>query len=395
MKNDREFYFGVCEIFEGAVDPAIDPKQTVDLVIKTGFKSMRLWMHNSDLLALDGSGKPVLRPDKIAMYKELIGRLIKGGVTHLTAMSHRYLYPKNFADSPAENTFPSYGSKYYIPFMELQAQSYELIAKTFPEIKFWEVGNEVNVDRFVAKLGYDENNATPETTFTVDEKAQLVTDLCYYCALGIKTANPQALVVMPSPAGDRFVAADFIDRIYVNILSGKYPTGRTPDANLRSYFDILSWHPYNFSGDSDYLVETCDYIYNVAKKHQDDGIKVFITEYGYYDDDLVKFGLPRRDSDVRQAGCLIGDLEAIKQRLPYVETVHIFRLLDWEKGPGMEKTFGLYTSPQSKTGIIPKAKGVMVYKYLKGANADTRLLYKYAKLNIQDDKNLFNKEANK
>ena len=78
MKNDREFYFGVCEIFEGAVDPAVDPKQTVDLVIKTGFKSMRLWMHNSDLLTLDDCGKPVLRPDKIAMYKELIGQLIKG-----------------------------------------------------------------------------------------------------------------------------------------------------------------------------------------------------------------------------------------------------------------------------------------------------------------------------
>ncbi len=392
MKKDRDFYFGICEIFEGAIDKAIDPRQTVDLVIKTGFKSMRLWMHNSDLMTLDSDGRPILKQAKIAVYKELIDMLIKGGVTHLTAMNHRYLYPQNFADNPAENTFPSFDSKYYLPFMELQTQSYELLVKTFPQIKFWEVGNEVNVDRFVAKVGYGENNSNQDTTFTIEEKAQLVTDLCYYCSLGIKKANAQALVVMPSPAGDRFVSADFIDRIYTNILSGKHPTGRPFDNNLRKYFDVLSWHPYNFSGDSNSLVDTCNYIYNIAKKHKDNNIKVFITEYGYYDDDLIKYGLSQRDSDIRQAGCLIGDLDAIKQKLPYVETVHIFRLFDWLNGPGMEKTFGLFTSPQSPSGIIPKAKGVMVYKYLKGINSDTRLLYKYSKLDIQDDKLINNKD---
>jgi hypothetical protein len=52
----------------------------------------------------------------------------------------------------------------------------------------------------------------------------------------------------------------------------------------------------------------------------------------------------------------------------------------------MEKTFGLFSSPDTATGIIPKAKGLAVYKYLNGAAADIRKLYMFAKIDIQGDK---------
>jgi len=377
MKN--KLLIGVGEMFEGAVDPSVTPEQVSYLTAAMGFGTMRVWTHHSDLLYLGKNGEPCLNDDKVALYKKQLKTLIDGGVRHLVGMNHCYLYPEGFVAS-AFNVVPLPESEYYKPFLEIQTKSCKLLAETFGEILYWEIGNEINADRFLAKPGFPssglaEGAGGAELNFTLDEKAQITVDICKYSVLGVKQGNRKAKSVLPSPAGDGATVAAFVDKMY-GLMGGRY----------RDYFDILSCHPYNFDGQFDRLIAYCNLIKKVADNRGDKNLEMYLTEYGYYDDDLMKFGLSRSESDIRQAAYLVGDMEAIKQKLPYVTAIHIFRLLDWHTGPGMEMTFGLFASPDTDTGIIPKAKGLALYKYINGADADIRKLYKYAKINVQGDK---------
>jgi hypothetical protein len=374
----KKALIGIGEMFEGATDSGIRPEQVSRIAAAMGFGSMRLWMHHRDLLYVGADGEPALREDRIALYKCQIEILLKGGVRQLVGMNHCYLYPAGFSAS-ASNVVPPPDSVFYMPFLTLQTKACRLLAETFSAIGYWEIGNEVNADRFLAKPGYPAENTPPEgqggseICYTDDEKAAITADICRYSTVGVRAGNKRAKTILPAPAGDASVTAAFIDKLY-GLMRGGY----------REYFDALSCHPYNFDGRSGRIVEYCDAVKAVADRRGDKDVRLFITEYGYYDDDLVKFGLSRSQSDIRQAAYFIGDLKALEE-IPYLEALHIFRLFDWLEGCGIEKTFGLFTSPDSDTGIIPKAKGLAVYKWLNGSNADIRRLYQFAKIDVQGD----------
>ena len=171
-----------------------------------------------------------------------------------------------------------------------------------------------------------------------------------------------------------------MEQVYLTIESGKFPTGLEADTNPDNYFQILSWHPYNFGGDSSIFVNGCNEIYDVAIKHGDEGKKVFLTEFGYHDNDFIKQGMTRTEADEKQASFFKTDFLAFRKYLPYVETVHIFRLFDWTAGPGIEIDFGMFRSPMSEDGIVPKAKGLELFKLIKGENADAKKLYMYSRI---------------
>ncbi|GHU99891.1 hypothetical protein FACS1894211_06120 [Clostridia bacterium] len=396
---DKSNFFGICEVFEGATDAGTKPEQTVELAAALGCKSMRLWMHHTDLMRLNAKGEPVFLPQKLKMYKDAVARLTGAGIRHLTGMNHNYLYPPAFTAEYGNvpfNVIPFPNGEHYAPFLRLLETASEMLAREFPDVKNWEPGNEVNLDRFIAKPGYPEKDAPPEgrgsaaITYTDDEKAGIAVDLTFYAARGIRRANPAARIALPSPAGGPECTAGFIDLVYRKIESGAFPRHGAPERSPRAYFDVLTYHPYNFDGQFWRLEEEFyNRVQSVAAAHGNADIPVFITEYGYYDDDLVKFGLNPRESDIRQAAYLVGDFDALK-KLKCVETVHYFRLYDWLEGPGMEKTFGLFTSPAHGAGIVPKAKGLALYKYFKGADADIRPLYRFARIDVQGDQKFLN-----
>ncbi|MDR1094341.1 MAG: hypothetical protein LBL66_09370, partial [Clostridiales bacterium] len=392
---DKPGLFGVCELFEGAVDAAVRPEQTVDLAAALGCKSMRVWLHHTDLLRVGAGGAPEFIPEKLEFYRTLIERLWKKGVRRLTGMNHCYLYPPAFTaryGAVPFNVIPLPDGEFYAPFLSLLEAASELAARAFPEVAQWEPGNEVNFDRFIAKPGYPFENAPREgeggagLTYTEGEKAGICADLAFYAARGVRRANPAARIVLPSPAGGAERTAAFIGAVYEKIESGAFPRGAAAaSVKPRDYFDILSYHPYNFDGQSRLLEAFYDGVQAVAAARGDGGRPVFVTEYGYHDGDLTKFGLDAREADARQAAYLIGDYEIFK-RLEHVETVHYFRLFDWREGYGIETDFGLFSSPAAQTGIIPKAKGLALFKYFNGPSADIRPLYRFAKVDIQGDR---------
>ena len=91
---------------------------------------------------------------------------------------------------------PLMASSDYLPFMESIKYQFSIISKTFPEIEYFEMGNEMNI----LELRDADDNILPYT-----ELAKLVTDFSYYAMQGIKEGNPNANGVLNGLAETSFI----------------------------------------------------------------------------------------------------------------------------------------------------------------------------------------------
>ncbi len=381
------FLYGMCEEFEGSLDKGADPFETIDLIDRLGAKSMRIWMHHKRLLQREGDTDVLIwKQDVFSRYRKYVEDLTKRGI-RIVAMNHNYVFPKSFAgnrDSVAEMPVP--GTQTYFDEMNMIAAAYEMMARAFPEIEYWECGNEVNMNSYLAKPGFSQSgvkNAEYDARYcyTNLEKAEIAADICYYSTLGVKRGNPNAFVVFPAPTPYRGYAemAEFYEFAYRAIESGKFPRGLPADTDPDHYFQVQCYHAYNFGGDPKILRDGAEMIVRVMQRHGDGGKKIFITEFGYHDSDFVKTrGMTKEDADALQASFFPTDFAAFRS-CPNIETVFVFRLYDWIAGPGIEIDFGLFTSPSSPHGIVPKAKGLKLYHMINGENADETVLREYQK----------------
>lgn len=381
-----KYLFGICEEFEGSLDPDVSATQTVALADAIGAKSMRVWMHHKRLFTRkEGSNELVWKKDVLKRYHGYVDDLSKRGIRVL-AMNHNYVQPNGHGCTENTMEMPLPGTEAYFAQMQLIADACELLAKEFPEILYWECGNEVNMNFYLpkpgaCKAGIKNADYRPDLYYTNREKAEITADICYYSTMGVKRGNPDAFVVFPAPTPYRGYPemAEFFEYTYRAVESGRFPRGLAPDTDPDHYFQVQCWHAYNFGGESELILNGGKMIYDVMKAHGDGGKKVFITEFGYHDHDFMKTrGMTREEADRTQAGFLPADFDAFK-RIGCVETVFLFRLYDWQNGPGIETDFGLFTSPSSEHGIVPKAKGLTAFKIFNGENADASVLYRYQK----------------
>lgn len=383
----ERYMFGMCEEFEGSLDKGADPMVTIDLIDRLGAKSMRIWMHHKRLLQRKGDSDELeWKQDAFMRYRGYVEELTKRGI-RIVAMNHNYVFPKSFtgdARSVAEMPLP--GSQAYYDEMNMLSAAYEMMARAFPEIDYWECGNEVNMNSYLAKPGFSasgiKNSQYDGTyTYTNREKAQIAADICYYATRGVKKGNPKAYVVFPAPTPYRGYAemCEFYEEAYRAIESGEFPRGGEPDTDPDHYFQVQCYHAYNFGGDPDVLTFGAEMILGVMRRHGDGGKKIFITEFGYHDSDFVKTrGMTKKQADEAQAAFFESDFKAFRA-FENIETVFLFRLYDWHAGPGIEVDFGLFTSPSSPEGIVPKAKGLKIYHLIRGEGADESTLYRYKK----------------
>ena len=210
-----------------------------------------------------------------------------------------------------------------------------------------------------------------EVPLTDEERMEIATDMMYYAYRGIKSGNPKASVVSFSPAiaissftgkdgQERMVPftnpgygiALALSRVYANIASGQYPAGLATDKDPDHYFDMVAWHPYLLTGMNPMIVSETypsqgrfyreehigtlwqnynDMAYNVMVMNGDADKKVLFTEMGFND---------WHHPDKEQAH--LAEFEKmftmISETMPYVKTVHVFRLLT---APA-EYQFGLF-----------------------------------------------------
>ena len=71
----EKYLFGICELFEGAIDKQIAPEETLNLIRNMGFGSMRVWMHHKDLLVSDGNDEISLNQDAVSRYHSYVNGL--------------------------------------------------------------------------------------------------------------------------------------------------------------------------------------------------------------------------------------------------------------------------------------------------------------------------------
>lgn len=356
---DRDNLYGICENLYFAQFNGIEIDKSVSLINALGTKSWRCSMSATTIL----SDSKTVNKAAADEYHSIIKKIKLAGVNQIIVINHSWFWPDTGAISDGcavpERNLKS-GSK-YMKFLAMYKETWYTMAKEFPEITYWEVGNEPNHDPFLHKLGYLKDKSA---VFSFKEKANITTDMLYYASKGIHEANRNALVVLPglAPVGGMEAKAidNFLEVIYKNIQSGKWGSKKNND-----FFEVLCWHPYTFGNQpDDTWVEQNNNIYNIAKKYGDDGKKVLFTEFGFTD-------MGNAEADETQGKWLKDAFSLIKLKMPYVESMHIFRLFEDESavawGGSGEIYFGLFREPHN--GFGPKAKAYAVQQAFGGKGA--------------------------
>ena len=120
---------------------------------------------------------------------------------------------------------------------------------------------------------------------------------------------------------------------------------------------------------------TQERLHQVSINHNDGDRPVWYTENGWSDF--------KREDEKQQIGQRFVDLfEIIQEKLPWVETVFLFRLFNLANKPECEgeDNFGLVHNEYDWfTPLCPKQSAIDIYKYIHGENASLEPLYKFAK----------------
>ena len=386
---DKRF-FGIGEpLIQRQHDQGIDAPSYLSLVKALGCNAYRSWMHITDLL-LD----PVTpKEEEVKLHKALLQKAAELDI-EVTAMSHEWFLPEGCLQRsghamPARDLTPG---SLYMQALEMLETSWYTMAKTFPEVKIWEVGNEWNLNAFLHPDGFLASDMSKP--FSADEKMDIAVDMMYFAARGIRRANPGAKVASFSPAlstpglgGDMpdflpvmYGVAWTLDKIYQRIVSGNFWSDDPDD-----YFDILAWHPYVFTNedvpDADLFLNVDepdqlwksfnDAAYKVMKKYGDGHKQAILTEAGFTD--LGDPVLEKRYAEYNKK------LLQIASELPYVRTLHNFRLLNENamlKRGGIEENqiggltevyFGIFTDPEE--GVKPRKRAYAI-REMTGSTAD-------------------------
>ena len=350
---------------------------TMDIFSAMGFGSWREWINVTNVL------KDPVTPDwdNIAFYKKAFKRAVDLGI-EITAFSGAWFLPEGCIDKagcavPPRDLGPG---SLYRQTLDMLETSFATATAIFPEVAYWEFGNEWNLDHFLYVDGYYKNGMTQK--LTLDEKADIAVDLMYHAAKGIRRGNPNAKVVMmpsspctydiPYWLSRKFGIAYFMDKIYSRIASGNCWSSNTDD-----YFDVAAWHPYEFDYEpGSFWIEMNKAARRVMEKYGDGHKHVMLTELGYTD-----YGDPEKEKV--HAVWFKKMFDIIKNELPYIRAVHIFRLYEDDKANAERKTvdwggidevyYGLFREPHN--GLTPRTKAYAVQELAGGTGDLTQFGY--------------------
>lgn len=398
IEVDRSNMFGIGaypnlgDNIGGSTDEAVTKEMVANLCGAMGVKSFRMLMHLHWLVEFDGSGKLKLKTENVNKYKEYISLLKANGIVNIVATSPSYPYPYGHARTYwLSIPDPETDHDLYIEFLEVIEEAYKLISAEFPDINYYEYGNEINAPNGhnMSKNGFLSTNSAEQNApyvFTDSQLAAITADIGYYATRGLKSINPKVKTVQPGLYLMNYEdTKNHMKHTYEQIKSGKLPSSRigidgkreiAVDTNANSYFEYLNWHPYIHAEHNKAWLRNNQAIYQVATDFGDYGKKVLITEFGYYDSFLE-----RREEQIADA--CVPAIEALAEALPAMESIFLFRMFNWTTAPkeiaDAEKSFGLFDSPLQPKGARPKPIAVSLFYHFNGVNANSDPLFQYMK----------------
>lgn len=346
---DHQYFYGVGYV-EDQMNNRVTVDQAVYLIKSLGCRSVRIW---ADCVV--NSHK--LEQWRVDRLHDLIGQLQSAGIQCIF-LYYRFESP----EAPYMSTFlPDRGTANYEVALKNWGDMVAMVAKEFPEVKYWELGNEWNHTGALNPIGWTEDG-TGHEPFTLKEKADISTDLIQITMQKLRAAGNNGTVLLPAMAPsdgmDGIAMTQYLEYIYENIESGDWGT-----TNPRDFFDALAWHPYEVKDPDLDWVSNNNRIYNVAIEHGDGGIKVFLTEYGFPDGGNAR-------ADAQQAEWMVHAYKLIQEYMPYVESMHYYRMFtDTSRGADL---YGLINQPED--GFGPKNKG-LAYQQMTGGTGDLWAFY--------------------
>ena len=325
---------GIGFAIKGAEERGLNISRIMDLLEAMNVECMRNWMNLRTLLL----SPTQLNDTEVALQKQWIAQLNRRGVHKIIGMSQNAFWPEetDISDPSAVPYRDLEDGSLYLRFLEQDEQSWFTLASAFPEITYWEVGNETNSNSFLHPLDYTLNASK---TFTLEEKALITADMCYTAAQAIRRANPDAVIIFPAMApvnGFESMAA-FLDRVYEGIEAGECIGGTDPD----DYFDAMAWHCYYFSETftPENWLEGNNSVYQVMAAHGDGEKKVFLTEFGFSDGGDA-------EKDALQASYFKEIYRLAQESMPYLDSLYPFRMVEDETaaewGGSIEIYYGLF-----------------------------------------------------
>ena len=380
---DRDsYFFGIGALASETMWEA-EPGSTSEWIAKNdkalGVQTQRVWMHLPNIITrANNSNRLSIKRDMADVYHDYFKLLQENGVKRIIVMNHEFLYPHDYPKALSYDNqvaiHPIEEPEFYATWIEMYYDAYKLLATEFPEIKFWEVGNEYDMAN-----NFFHRNDTAQSLINEQDKGWIIADLCYAANKGLKEVNRNNACIVPSFAMVTETYTVF-NNVYTSIESKTLPTLEEhylddPD----DYFDIVAWHPYEF-GIVDRVKEVSLRMYDIMKEHGDAEKRVFFTELG------ISEAYPNRTVDEAGRQSIAEDLvkiaEMIEKDLPFVETVCFFRQSDRyvrSVSLAQENHFGLFFSPDDTDNYgKPKAAALALFKHFNGENADTSGLYWYS-----------------
>lgn len=323
----------------------IDADRALDLMAGLGVRAFREWMNRGPLF----ENPDRLKPEAVAAFTHTFDRCRELDI-EVTGVMHGWFLPESCRcdDARAMPERDLTPGSAYMQVMEMQERSWHTLASAFPQVRQWETGNENNAAVFLHPVGWRLNGGPDQPLFPIHTAMQITADLMYYSAKGIRKANPEAKVVSfsatPAAHADGPFPQTYAICLALEELYKVIEAGESFSTNTDDYFDMVAWHPYlgtqmgyapvidAYPAEKDYCPDELpdarwrsfsDCAYAVMARHGDGRKPVLITEFGFSD-----VGDPARE--VFQAQ-LVRDTFAELEKMPYVKTIHFFRLFEQEK----------------------------------------------------------------
>ncbi len=296
---DPGFLYGMDYIaYEGYYNK-IDYKKGFELMHNMGVQSIRHWMHVTWFFDDNFN----VKQENVDLMKDILAEAQKYDF-QLIGMSHKNINKYGYANQDAK---VSRYSDYYAQWLENYERGWYELVKLFPEITIWEIDNETNNKDFM-------KNAEGGPAFSLQEMADISTDLFYYGSRGVHAANPDAITVMGGFV--TWSGEGFLKKVYENIKSGEFGEGST---NPDDYFQCLAWHPYTEGFNADSFANQQQALYDIAYSYEGKHKKVYFTELG-------NWNYTQNDEKAAQ---YIKEVYAVTaERLPWVESIHYYRAFD-------------------------------------------------------------------
>ncbi len=368
----------------------VDEETSKELVSEAskvmGAKTQRVWAPFADICdRANGSDKLVFRSDIVAEYKAYFDMLNAKGVDRIVFLSYEYPLPASLNPTYTRSNFmvpdPATQSEAYVEYLNIVYDFYYQVAKMFPNVNYFEVGNEWDISDFSSYLRDPNNNLYGSETVGC-----ITADIMWYANRAVKAVNPDNQILFPGPSGGTTAMFDdcieWYEKTFAAIESGKYPTGsvdpKTGGALVKTtdpryYFQIATMHPYPYNlsdhanADATFAAWVADIerCYQVLVDHNYP-VKVWFTE----------FGVPSTytDTDGETKGWTDADIEAYLPRyfdamreFEWLETVIMFRTysLYEETWSPRENVMGMFYSPSDLENLgKPKQTAIIVYKYV-------------------------------